>query len=136
MTYLELFEAELDRYGIDWCRGGCGKRSSHSRGFATVIQGTDSGMVHFDSKIARRTSLLGGLHEIGHVVLDHGKSSRLRRFEQVAAATDWAVGRMRELGVPVPRAEIEDYRPLRETDEAVGRQRRSREGKVTPLTAN
>ena len=99
-----LFEAELKRHDIAWCRGlpldFCDYRSSHRRGFAT------SGTVHYDAEIRTRATYYGGLHEIGHVVLYHPEHRRGRRFEREAEAERWAKTRMRELGVPVPRAEV------------------------------
>jgi len=97
--YRALFEAELARHDVAWCRG-CDLRSSHRRGFATA------GTVHYDAEIQTRSTFYGGLHEIGHVVLGHNRRGRKRRFEIEAEAERWAQKRMREFGVPVPRGEV------------------------------
>ena len=109
MSYRELFEAELARYDIAWCRDGCGHRGReghvHSRAFAS------GRTVHFSREVTTRATLQVGLHEIAHIVLGHtlitesGKTRvlRLRRFEREAQAEQWSRNRMRELDIPVPR---------------------------------
>lgn len=95
MTYLELFQAELDSRGIRWCQG-CMLYNSHRRGFAT--KGTN--VVHLKSAIATRKSLHRGLHEIGHLANDE---RGMKRWQREEAANDFARARMKELGIPVPR---------------------------------
>jgi hypothetical protein len=58
LSLLELFEHELA-----WCKGECGE-NSHGRAYATPKTRT----VHMALKVATRSSLLTGLHEIGHIV--------------------------------------------------------------------
>jgi hypothetical protein len=112
--YRELFKEALEKYSaelstqIEWCRA-CGLGNSHSRGFASWRSGS-APTVHYDSEIATRGTLQGGLHEIAHLVLGHcartekgHRKNRQRRYEREAAAEQWANQRMRELGVPVPR---------------------------------
>ncbi|MEP7059106.1 MAG: hypothetical protein ABI828_00120 [Actinomycetota bacterium] len=96
MTLRETFQAELDRFGVQWCAGPCRYRNSHRRGFAT--QGT----VHLDAKIGTRRSLYRGLHEIGHIVLGHDRRGRKRRWQVEAEAEAWAQERMAELGLEPP----------------------------------
>lgn len=95
MTYLELFQAELDSRAITWCQG-CLLYNSHTRGFAT--KGTNT--VHLKSEITTRKGLHRGLHEIGHLVNDE---KGMKRWEKEEAANRFASTRMRELGIPVPR---------------------------------
>jgi hypothetical protein len=97
----ELFEAELALHGIAWCRGGCGRYHSHDNGsaFATVATRT----VHYNREIATRATLQIGLHEIAHVILNHGPGKGKRAYQREAEAEAWSFQRMRELGVPVPR---------------------------------
>lgn len=104
-TLRELFEAELREHKIRLCEGGCEHRSSHKRGFVIPAERT----VHYSAKVATRATLLAGLHEVGHVVMTHGRGARRRRWQEEQQATDWAVRRMRELGVAVPRKEIREY---------------------------
>lgn len=101
MSYRELFEAELARYDIAWCRGGCGKKGSHDNGGAFASGRT----VHYNREITTRATLQVGLHEIAHIVLGHTEpgGARLRRFEEEAQVEQWSRERMRELGVSVPR---------------------------------
>lgn len=95
MTYLELFQAELDSRQITWCQG-CMLYNSHRRGFA--CKGTN--VVHLKSTITNRKSLHRGLHEIGHLANDE---KGMKRWEKEEAANQFAETRMRELGIPVPR---------------------------------
>ena len=94
MNFKELFEAELQAYGIGWCQS-CNRYNAHRRGFAVRSER----VVHYDSKIATRASLHRGLHEIGHIVAN---ILSMRRWEQEASAEAWATKRMRELGILVP----------------------------------
>lgn len=95
LSFLEIFEAELRKYGIPWCKGECGTRG-HKRGFATL----KSRIVHYDSKICTRATLQGGLHEIGHIVAN---VDGMKRWEKEESAERWANDRMRELGISIPR---------------------------------
>lgn len=97
MTYLEIFQAELDSRGITWCQG-CLLYNSHRRGFAA--KGTN--VVHLKSEIATRSTLHRGLHEIGHLVNDE---KGMKRWQEEEAANRFAERRMRELGIKVPRKE-------------------------------
>jgi hypothetical protein len=63
--------------------------------------------VHLASKIGTRRSLYGGLHEVGHIVLGHARRSRKRRWQVEAEAEAWAQGRMRELGIEIPEADVD-----------------------------
>ena len=95
-TFLEMFEAELKKYNLKWCKGECG-RNGHKRGF---VMSDDRTTVHYDSKICTRATLQGGLHEIGHCVNDE---KGLKRWEQEEQAEKFANDKMKELGVSVPR---------------------------------
>lgn len=95
MSLLEIFELELQRHNLKWCRG-C-ERDGHKRGF---VLREDKKTVHLDRSIATRSTLHRGLHEIAHCVNDE---TGMRRFQKEAAANQWAEKRMRELGIPVPR---------------------------------
>jgi hypothetical protein len=97
----ELFEAELARHGITWCRGGCGAYRSHDNGGAFATAKTRT--VHYNREIATRAGLQIGFHEIAHVVLAHRNGDGKRSYQQEAEAEAWSFRRMRELGVPVPR---------------------------------
>lgn len=96
MSLREIFEAELFAKGLSWCRACCAA-NSHARGFAM------DRTVHLDSAIATRSSLHRGLHEIAHCILDE---KGLRRHQKETQANRWAEGRMRELGVAVPRKTV------------------------------
>lgn len=96
-TKKELFEQELNKHGLSWCKGGCGVKSSHKRGF---VLHKDKKTIHFDSEIATRGSLHNGLHEIGHCV---NNEDGLRSFEREAKAEEFATNKMREWGISVPR---------------------------------
>lgn len=98
MTFREMFEQEITNHGIEWCRG-CDAYNSHRRGFA------GDRVIHLDSEIGTRSSLYRALHEVGHVVLDQPR--RMRRWEMERDAELWARRRMRELGVPVPRKDVQ-----------------------------
>ena len=100
-SFLELFERELETHGITWCKG-CDSYGGHRRGFATPKTRT----VHLDTKMMQRRSLLGGLHEIGHLVAN---TPNMKRWEREKSATDWAYRRMRELGISIPRKERKEY---------------------------
>ena len=95
MDLKELFIAECSTNEIVWCQG-CDSYNGHKRGFARFSDRT----VHYDSKIATRSTLQGGLHEIGHLVAN---KPGMKRWEKEASAETWANNRMKELGISVPR---------------------------------
>ena len=103
-SFLELVQIELRDHNIVWCRG-CKNGASHSRGYATP----DSRTVHFSGKLATRSTLFTMLHEIGHVVKRHGKSSKLRRWEEEAEATAYARKTFRTWGITIPRKVSDAY---------------------------
>lgn len=96
MSFRAIFEGELRRLELQWCRGCCAA-NSHARGF---VLHEDRKTVHLDSEIATRYGLHRGLHEIAHCILDE---RGLRRHEKEAQANRWAKGKMREFHIPVPR---------------------------------
>jgi hypothetical protein len=100
VTYREMFEAELAKYNVAWCQGGCGSRMGHKRGFSEYGYRR---IVHLDSQITTRGALMRGLHEIGHAVLHQYRKSGRRRYVMEAQAEAFAVERLRALGVAVPR---------------------------------
>lgn len=90
--FLELARSEADRTGTrirKWRSGLTGVSSATTREIETP-------------KPVSRKSLYIFLHEVGHVVLEHrrGKRAYIEEYE----AEKWAINRMGELGVPVPRA--------------------------------
>lgn len=97
MTYLELFQAEIDANNVTWCKA-CDAKNSHHRGFAVK----DTRTIHLDRKVSTRSTLHRALHEVGHIVNDE---TGMRRWQQEEAANDYAEKRLRELGIPVPRGE-------------------------------
>ena len=101
MNYKEMFETELKKYNLNWCKGeNCTVRHGHKRGF---VLRKDKSTVHYDSKIAIRATLHGGLHEMGHCVNDE---TGLRTFEKVALAERFANDKMKEFGISVPRKTV------------------------------
>lgn len=94
--FKELFENELKKRGLNWCKG-CNNGRNHRRGF---VAWADKKTVHLESEIATRKTLHRGLHEIGHCVNDE---TGLRTYEREANAEKFATQTMRELGVRVPR---------------------------------
>ena len=101
MEFREIFEAELAKRGLKWCRGeGCHITASHKRGF---VMRDDISTVHYDSQIATRKTLHGGLHEIGHCVNDE---TGMKRWQKEAAAEKFATDLMREIGITVPRQAV------------------------------
>ena len=102
MALLEIFESQLATHNIKWCRG-CESYNGHKRGFATTKDRT----VHYDSKIATRGTLLGGLHEIGHIVAN---TPGMKRWMREASAEEWAVKTIRQFGISVPRKAHSDGR--------------------------
>ncbi len=101
MDYQEIVTAELMANSIELCTGCC-NTSSHSRGFAEP----DKRVIHFNAKMATRGTLYGFLHEVGHIVKAHGKSSKLRRYQQEQEAEDYARESFRQLGLAVPRKQV------------------------------
>src|SRR5689334_17581686 len=97
MNYLEIFEQELAVNNCRWCKG-CDSYNGHKRGFAIVKNRT----VHYDSMITQRRTLLGGLHEIGHIVTE---TPKMRRYEREIMATSWAYSRMKHYRISIPRHE-------------------------------
>lgn len=101
MDFREIFEAELAKRNLKWCKGiDCHITSSHKRGF---VMRDDLKTVHYASEIATRKTLHGGLHEIGHCVNDE---TGMRRFEREQAAESFATDLMREYGIAVPREAV------------------------------
>lgn len=96
-TFKELFENELKKNNLKWCKGECSLRGCHKRGF---VLRKDKSTVHYDNKIATRSTLHGGLHEIGHCINDE---TGLRTFEKEALAERFANDKMKEFGISVPR---------------------------------
>ena len=98
MNLLTLFQDELDSNKIAWCTR-CDDKRSHHRGFAVKATRT----VHLDRMISTRSTLHRALHEIGHIVNDE---TGMKRWQQEKAANDFAERRMRDIGIPLPRAEV------------------------------
>jgi hypothetical protein len=96
MELKEIFEAELKKYNLTWCKGECGLLG-HKRGF---VLDKDKTCVHYDSKICTRATLHGGLHEIGHCINDE---TGLRSYEKEAKAEEFANNKMKEQGISIPR---------------------------------
>lgn len=98
MNLLTLFQAELDGFDIAWCQA-CDAKNSHHRGFADPKKRT----IHLDRKISTRSTLHRALHEVGHIV---NNETGLLRWEKEQRANDFAELRMRDLGIPLPRAAV------------------------------
>ena len=98
--FKEIFEKELQKHGLNWCKS-CNNGRNHKRGFVAYA---DKKTVHLNSEIAQRKSLHRGLHEIGHCVNDE---TGLRTYECEANAEKFAMQTMRELGVRVPRDTVQ-----------------------------
>lgn len=96
MNFKEIFEQELKKYNLNWCRG-CNAGRGHKRGF---VLKNDRTTVHYDREIATRATLHGGFHEIGHCV---NNETGLRSFECEANAEAFANNKFKELGISVPR---------------------------------
>ncbi len=96
MTHKEIFESELAKHNLKWCRS-CNASRGHKRGF---VLWADRITVHLDSEVATRSTLHRALHEIGHCVNDE---KGLRSFEREAMANKFADNVMRENGISVPR---------------------------------
>lgn len=101
MDNLEIVKAELIAHNIKLCQG-CETYHSHSRGFAKV----DEKEIHYSAKCATRKTLYGFLHEVGHIVMGHGKDCPLRRYEKEAQAEEYARNSMRDYGFPIPRVAV------------------------------
>lgn len=97
--FQEIVTAELMAHNIKLCRGGCFLKQSHSRGFAVP----DHRTIHYSKRCATRSTLLGFLHEIGHIVKGHGHSCQLQRWEKESQAEEYAKESLRALGITVPR---------------------------------
>ena len=97
----DIIKAELIANDIELCRD-CKSYNSHSRGFAMP----DERVIHYNAKCATRKTLYGFLHEIGHIVMGHGKRSTLRRYEQESEAEDYARQSLKSYGIPVPRKAV------------------------------
>jgi antirestriction protein ArdC len=95
MDYSEIMKAELIAHNIILC--ACAK--PHNRAFAVP----DKREIHFSKKGATRSTLATFLHEIGHVVKNHGKTTKLRRFQREQEAEDYAVDSFRCYDIPYPR---------------------------------
>lgn len=98
--FKEVFEGQLAKHGLNWCKG-CENGRNHKRGY---VANSDKKTVHLDSEIATRKTLHRGLHEIGHCVNDE---KGLRSFECEARAEAFASRTMRELGIRVPRETVQ-----------------------------
>jgi len=97
----EIMKAELMANNINLCTG-CDFPRSHSRGFAVVWTKT----IHYSPKGATRKTLYGFLHEIGHIVLKHGPTCKLRRYEKEFQAEKYARDSFRSFGIPLPREAV------------------------------
>jgi hypothetical protein len=95
----ELFEAELKKHNLNWCKGECGI-NGHKRGF---VLAHDRTTVHLSREVATRSTLHRALHEIGHCI---NNETGLRSYEKEAKANQYAVNKMREWGISVPRKTI------------------------------
>jgi hypothetical protein len=102
MDYSEIVAGELQLHDIKLC-AGCATYHSHTRGFAVASTRT----IHMNAKFARRSTLYGFLHEVGHIVSGHGPNSKLRRYQQEQEAEDYARQSMRAYGIAVPRCEVQ-----------------------------
>lgn len=98
----DIIKAELIANEIDLCKGGCQHRRSHSRGFAVPDQRT----IHYSKKCMTRSTLYGFLHEIGHIVMGHGKKNPLRSHQKEFQAEQYARRSFREYGITVPRKQV------------------------------
>lgn len=96
MNLRDLFERELARHNILWCKR-CDGGLSHRRGWASLYE---ERTIHLDSAVQTRSTLYRGLHEIGHLVRNQ---RGMRRHEKERQANEFAERRLRELGIPVPR---------------------------------
>lgn len=101
MEFQEIVWAELIANDISLCTG-CDSYNSHSRGFAMVSDRT----IHYSMKCATRSTLHGFLHEVGHIVLAHGKHCQLKRWQKEQQAEDFATRSLKSYGIPVPRKTV------------------------------
>jgi hypothetical protein len=99
MTYREVFEKEIKRYNLNWCRG-CDSRAGHKRGFVLY---KDKTTVHYDREIATRSTLFGGLHEIGHCINDE---KGLHSYQCEMLAEDFARSKFEKYKIPLPRKRV------------------------------
>lgn len=86
---------ELAAAGLTWCRG-CRRRIAHREGRVVVARGT----VHYSGKAATRASLLKVLFLAGYGAAPRAGGTP---GEEMQAALDWALGRLRARGVRIPR---------------------------------
>lgn len=98
MDYKDIIAGELMLHDVTLCTG-CQSGDNHARGAAYA----DARVIHLSAKGATRSSLHRFLHEIGHVVLGHGKASKLRRWEKEQQADGYATSSLRAYGIAVPR---------------------------------
>lgn len=96
MKYLEIFEFELKKNNLNWCKG-CNASRGHKRGF---VLGVDKSTIHFDSKICTRSTLMGAFHEMGHCL---NNEKGLRSFEIESNAEEYAKTKLKEYNIAVPR---------------------------------
>lgn len=96
MTFLEIFQIELQAHNLAWCRLCCATKC-HRRGF---VLAEDRDTVHLESAILTRSSLHRALHEIAHCILPE---KGLRRYQCELQANRWAEAKMQAYGVSVPR---------------------------------
>ena len=95
-TFKEIFEIEVKKNNLNWCRG-CNAGRGHKRGF---VLRNDKTTIHYDREIGTRATLHGGFHEIGHCV---NNEEGLRSFERESKAEEFANNKMKEWGISIPR---------------------------------
>jgi hypothetical protein len=98
MDFRDIVTGELLLHKITLCTG-CQSGDNHPRGIAYP----DSRIIHYSAKCATRSTLHGFLHEVGHIVLGHGRACKLKRWEKEAGAEDYARYSMRTYGISIPR---------------------------------
>ena len=97
LSFLELFERELEAHQITWCKGDNGCKHHHRRARASQKTRT----VHMlDTPMRVRTSLFTGFHEIGHIV---DNTPGMTRGQKEESANKYMYRRMKELGISIPR---------------------------------
>lgn len=95
MDNADIIKAELMAHDITLCK--CER--PHSRAYAVP----DRREIHVSKKGATRNTLATFLHEIGHVINNHGKACKLRRFQREAEAEQYAKDSFRCYDIPYPR---------------------------------
>lgn len=98
MDYQEIVAAELIAHDIVLCTG-CSNGLSHNRGWAY----SDTREIHYSKKCATRATLYGFLHEVGHIVREHGKKCKLPRWAKEQQAEEYAQDSFRQYGLTIPR---------------------------------